>query len=46
MRLIGLLIQKSPWNYQGDPGRAYEQARTRALQAIGVAQGSGSHRAP
>jgi hypothetical protein len=46
MRLIGPLIEASPWKYHGDPGRAYEQARTRALQVIGVAQGSGSHRAP
>ena len=49
MRLIGPLIQASPWRYQGDPGWAYERARTSALRAIGVPQGvpgPGSHRAP
>jgi hypothetical protein len=49
MRLIGPLIQASPWRYQGDPGWAYERARTSALRAIGVPQGApgpGSHRAP
>jgi hypothetical protein len=34
MRQIGPLIQASPWNYQGNPGWAYERARTRALTAI------------
>lgn len=39
MRQIGPLIQASPWNYQGNPGWAYERARTRALTAI---QGAGA----
>ncbi len=46
MSQIGPLIQASPWNYQGDPGWAYERARTRAVEALGPGQGAGSHRAP
>jgi hypothetical protein len=34
MRQIGPLIQAVPWRYQGNPGWAYERARTRALTAI------------
>ncbi|MGD0605693.1 MAG: hypothetical protein ABSA53_19115 [Streptosporangiaceae bacterium] len=39
MRQIGPLIQASPWHYQGNPGWAYERARTRALTAM---QGAGA----
>jgi hypothetical protein len=39
MRQIGSLIQRTPWSYQGNPGWAYERARTRALAAI---QGPGA----
>jgi hypothetical protein len=50
MRLIGPLVTASPWNYQGDPGWAYERARTRAAAAIGIpqpaAQGPGPYRTP
>ncbi len=46
MRLIGPLIQASPWNYQGDPGWAYERARTMAQQAVGLLRGSRAYRAP
>jgi hypothetical protein len=34
MRLIGPLIQASPWHYQGDPGWAYERARTTAMERV------------
>jgi hypothetical protein len=33
MRLIGPHIKPVPWQYQGDPGLAYERARTTALKA-------------
>jgi hypothetical protein len=46
MNLIGPLVQASPWNYQGNPGAAYERARARAVKAMGIPQGAGSHRAP
>jgi hypothetical protein len=46
MHLIGPLIQASPWNYQGDPGLAYERARTRAVAAQGAAPDAGSYRRP
>jgi hypothetical protein len=36
MRLIGPHVTASPWNYQGDPGFAYERARTQAMRAIGL----------
>jgi hypothetical protein len=36
MGLIGPLVTASPWQYQGDPGFAYERARTTALRAIGI----------
>ncbi len=38
MRLIGPLVTASPWNYQGNPGQAYERARTRAMKALGMPQ--------
>lgn len=41
MRLIGPLIQAIPWQYQGDPGLVYEQARARALRAMGQAGSTG-----
>jgi hypothetical protein len=41
MRQIGLLISSFPWSYQGDPGWAYERARTRALTALGAPQAAG-----
>jgi hypothetical protein len=40
MRLIGPLVTASPWNYQGNPGQAYERARTRAMKALGMPQAS------
>jgi hypothetical protein len=50
MRLIGPHVTASPWNYQGDPGFAYERARTQAMEAIGIpqpaAQGPGPYRTP
>lgn len=36
MRLIGPHVTASPWNYQGDPGFAYQRARTQAMRAIGI----------
>lgn len=36
VRLIGPHVTDSPWHYQGDPGFAYERARTRAMRAIGI----------
>jgi len=33
MNLIGSLINRIPWQYQGNPATAYERARTRALAA-------------
>lgn len=32
MRLIGPLIQEYPWQFQGEPGWAYERARSWALE--------------
>lgn len=34
MNLIGPLITRIPWNYQGRPAAAFERARTRALAAM------------
>lgn len=34
MELIGPLIQRIPWGYQGSPADAYERARVRALSAM------------
>ncbi|HXW44901.1 MAG TPA: hypothetical protein VEL03_08950 [Streptosporangiaceae bacterium] len=33
MRLIGPLVSRIPWQYQGKPAAAYERARARALAA-------------
>lgn len=39
MQLIGPNVTASPWQYQGKPGRAYERARLKALEATKRAAG-------
>jgi hypothetical protein len=41
MQHIGPLIQQIPWGFQGDPGHAYERARTAALREMPATAGSG-----
>jgi hypothetical protein len=40
MQLIGPNITATPWQYQGKPGRAYERARRRALEALEATNGT------
>lgn len=46
MHQIGPLITAIPWQYQGNPGWAYEQARSRALLATRGPDGNAAHPPP